>query len=456
MAATAPSRQLTLFDSTCIIAGIVIGAGIYEATPNVAANVTSVSWLLGVWLLGGMISLAGALCYVELATTYPYEGGDYVYLTRAFGRQTGFLFAWVEYWIVRPGNVGMMAFVLARFANELLKGSPADTGDTGFNFVLYAAGTIVAITFLNVLGVRTGKTTQNVLTAVKIAGLLAVCGVGFTATATAVAPEASSTSSAPEIRLALIFVLFTYGGWNSVSYVAAEVQRPERNILWSLALGLALITAVYVLVNLAFVHALGLAGASRYNAVDLLELRYGELGRRVMAVLVCLSCLGAINGTLFTGSRIYYAVGTEHRLLAWLGRWSGQLDSPVRALVLQAAAALLWVVVFGVLDGESGFQRLLAFTTPVFWLFAILIGLSVFVLRRKDPAVVRPHKIVLYPLPPVVFCLSSAFMLYAAVDWAWFNWQEQSGQLGWSPHAICTLVVVVVGLAIAWWEPRPR
>ncbi|MBI2480209.1 MAG: amino acid permease, partial [Planctomycetia bacterium] len=156
---SAPSRQLTLFDSICIIAGIVIGAGIYETTPAIAGNVTSLTQLMSVWVLGGLISLAGALCYVELATATPEEGGDYIYLSRAYGRHVGFLFAWAEFWIVRPGSVGMMSFVFARFAHELLQATPLSTGDKGSDFVIYAASTIVLITFLNLLGVRTGKTT---------------------------------------------------------------------------------------------------------------------------------------------------------------------------------------------------------------------------------------------------------------------------------------------------------
>ncbi len=452
MGARQPTRQLTLFDSVCIIAGIVIGAGIYETTPAVAGNVGSAGDLMAVWILGGLISLAGALCYVELATAFPHEGGDYVYLTKAFGRGTGFVFAWTEYWIVRPGNVGMMAFVFARFAHQLLAGTALSTGNTDVDFVIYAASPVVVMTALNLLGVRSGKTTQNILTTIKIVGLLAVVTVGFAAPAAA-PTTATPLAATPDFRLALVFVLFTYGGWNDISYVAAEVRRPEKNILRSLVLGVALITGVYLLVNFAFLHALGLEGASRNNAGNLLELQWGEFGRRAIGVLVCLSCLGAINGTLLAGSRIYYAVGTEHRPFGWLGKWSGRFDAPVRALLVQGATAGLWVVVFG---GARGFDRLLAFTAPVFWTFATLVALSVFVLRRLEPHASRPHKVVLYPLTPIIFCLGSLLMLYSGISYAAFNWRQQWQASGWSPEATCTLVVLLAGMAVSWFERRAK
>ncbi len=450
-----PRRQLSLFDSICIIAGIVIGAGIYEITPKIAGNVTSLSELMSVWIVGGMISLAAALCYVELATATPEEGGDYIYLSRSYGPHVGFLFAWAEVWIVRPGSVGMMSFVFARFAHELVQGTFLSTGNKGNDFVLYAASTIVLVTVLNVLGVRSGKTTQNLLTIVKVAGLLLIFSVAMFAPAQVAVPPLAVTAEAPvsNLRLALIFVLFTYGGWNDLCFVAAEVKHPERNILRSLALGVGLIAAIYLLFNLALVRAVGLEGLRSPTVVaDFMGTKFGDAGRRAISLLICLSCLGAINGTLFAGARIYYAVGTQHRFFAWLGKWSGKWDSPVRALSLQGATAFLWVVVFGKLaGGEAGFDRLLAFTSPVFWTFAILVSLSVFVLRYREPSLPRPHKVVLFPVTPIIFFLACVFMLHAAISYAQFL---QSRQEGWSPEAIATACVLVTGTAISMLQAR--
>ncbi|MBC8351907.1 MAG: amino acid permease [Planctomycetes bacterium] len=451
----APSRQLTLFDSICIIAGIVIGAGIYEITPKIAANVTSLPELMSVWILGGVISLAAALCYVELATATPEEGGDYVYLSRSYGPQVGFLFAWAEFWIVRPGSVGMMSFVFARFAHELVQGTPLSTGDKGSDFVLYAASTIVIITVVNVLGVRTGKTTQNLLTVIKVVGLLLIFVVAMFAPGHVAATPAAVAAEAPtsNLRLALIFVLFTYGGWNDLCFVAAEVKHPERNLLRSLVFGVGLIAVIYLLFNLALVRAVGLEGLRSPTVVaDFMGTKFGDAGRRAISLLICLSCLGAINGTLFAGSRIYYAVGTQHRLFGWLGKWSGKWDSPARALTVQGATAFLWVVVFGTLaGGEEGFDRLLAFTSPVFWTFAILVSLSVFVLRYREPTLPRPHKVVLFPVTPIIFFLSCLFMLHAAFTYAQYL---QSQQLDWSPETIATGCVLLTGAAISFLEAR--
>jgi amino acid transporter len=449
MSGNAPRRQLTLFDSVCIIIGIVIGAGIYESTPRVAGLVSNGWELMGVWVAGGVITLAGALCYVELSTAFPRQGGDYVFLSRAFGRPVGFLFAWAEFWIVRPGSVGMMSFVFGRFAHELVRGTPLSTGSADVDFLLYAAGTIIVITGLNLLGVRTGKAAQNTLTVLKVFGLGCIVLVALLTPTTRLLPDPAALPTTTNFSLALMFVLFTYGGWNDLSYVAAEVRDPNRNIMRSLLIGVALITVVYLLVNFAFVYALGLTGASDQNAGDLLEMRFGVQGRRAIGVLVCVSSLGAINGTLFAGSRIYYAVGTEHRWFAWLGEWNGKMDSPVRSLLMQGTTALLWVCAFGYGKGAEGFDRLLAFTSPVFWFFAILIAISVFVLRIREPDAPRPHRTSLpIPVTAIVFLLSCLFMFYSAVKYAKSVWQTRWEEIGWAPEGICTIVVIVIGIGI--------
>ena len=169
-----PRWELTLFDSTSIIVGIIIGAGIYEMTPSIAQAAATPFWFFAVWIAGGVLSLIGALCYAELATSYPEEGGDYVYLTRAFGRRMGFVFAWSELWIVRPGSIGFLAYVFARYAQRLFS-----LPEEGYPMMIYAVGSIAVLTAINILGVRLGKWTQNLLTAVKVIGLVAVCLTGF-------------------------------------------------------------------------------------------------------------------------------------------------------------------------------------------------------------------------------------------------------------------------------------
>ncbi len=422
----APRRELTLLDSTSIIVGIVIGAGIYEATPLIASSVTSTLWLIFMWLVGGLMALIGALCYAELTTAYPKEGGDYVYLTRAFGRRIGFVFSWAQFWVVRPGSIGAMAYIFGRYANELW---PLDAWvGQAFPRMTYAAAAIVVLSLLNILGVREGKWTQNILTVIKVVGLLAIFAVALLAAEpAAVGPVAQQVERPGDFRLALILILFTYGGWNDMAYVAAEVRNPQKNLVRALVLGTSAITAIYVLVTIAFLHMLGFDGVRNASAVaaQAVEGPLGPWGVRAISVLICISCLGAINGMVFTGARIYYATGTEHPLFARLGVWSERFGTPARSLVLQAAVTLALVVGFG-LGTEDGFTKMVIFTTPVFWFFFLLTGISLFVLRHKDRQTPRPYRVLAYPVTPIVFCLSCLFMLYTSLDYAWDNWSAEA------------------------------
>ena len=383
----APRRQLTLFDSTCIIVGIIIGAGFYQTTPQVARSVGGMVPLLAVWLIGGAVALIGALCYAELTAAYPHDGGEYVFLTRAFGRRAGFLFAWGGFWVVRPGNIGAMAYVFARYAQQLL---PLPLGRHAP--AAYAVGAVVALTAINVLGVRSGKWTQNLLTATKVLGLLAVFVVGllFAPASRVATPTPVPSGSLAGFYLAMILVLFTYGGWNEISYVAAEVRDPSRNLVRALALGTGAVVVIYLLGNFAFVRAVGYEGfaASKAVAADVLRLRFGARAAAAISALVCVSSLGALNGMILTGARIYYAVGADHRA----------------------------VIGFGLRD--EGFERMVVYTAPLFWLFFLLAGASLFALRAVEPHTPRPYRVAGYPLTPALFCLSSAFMLYASLAYA--------------------------------------
>lgn len=633
----APKRQLTLFDSTCIIVGIIIGAGIYESTPAIAQHVPGLGWLVAVWLLGGLCSLIGALCYAELATAWPEEGGDYVYLTRAFGHSAGFLFAWAQLWIVRPGSIGAMAYVFARYfdrllplsqylagayrslspagaaAGELLKASQ-QFGES-LSLLIYAAGAVVVFSLINIAGVREGKWTQNLLTTAKVLGLggIFVAGMFFanrqpaaeqppaepgaqaaalhqvgrgerfempvasrtaqaaqganagrhfgasragelvhippealpaepaqTAPPAAAADLASQSESAAApggssdaaqqgesakqppaaaddvesggftlamFGMAMIFVLYTYGGWNEMAYVGAEVRNPKKNILRALLLGTVAVTVIYVVVTLAFVNSLGMEGTREPKttvAEDVLQPladrlfrlsekrraledelgklnaalggadvagpeadvaqrraaiqqelawldRLGRLPGVGLCVLICISALGAVNGLVFTGARIYYAMGRDHRMYSWLGRWSARRGTPVASLVIQGVITLGLVVGFGLLKvaglSEGGFHSMVIFTTPAFWFFLVLVGLAVGELRWREPARERPFRVPLYPLTPVLFCLSSLFMLYSSVDYAFKN---RSAEILWC------VVTLVVGLAACFWDLKSK
>lgn len=443
-----PQRRLTLFDSTSIIVGIIIGSGVYMTAPLIARSVPSSLAVLGVWLAGGLFALIGSLCYAELATMFPAAGGDYVFLSRAYGRPMGLLFAWCELWIVRPGSIGSLAFVFADYANRIYPlGSHA--------LAIYAAGAIAALTVINILGVASGKWTQNLLTVAKIVGLLAVVAIGFLYAA----PETPAPAKPSDANwgLAMILILYAYGGWNDMAYVSAEVRDPEKNILRALVSGTLAVTLTYVLVNAAFLHALGLEGLRQAPAVaaDVARLGAGEWGAKAVSVLVAVSALGAVNGMIFTGGRIYYAMGKEHKLFALLGRWSPRLGTPAWSLAAQGLIAMAVVLGFGLSAGKSdgdGFERMVDYTLPMFWLFLLLVAVSLLVLRFRDPARRRPHRVPLYPLTPLIFAASCAFMLRASLLRA----SEQG-----SPVASVSFGLLAVGLIVSAvdhvvWQRRQR
>jgi amino acid transporter len=426
-----PAARLGLWDVVSIIVGIVVGAGIYETPPLVLQNVSGPWEALGLWALGGLLSLIGACCYAELATTYPQSGGDYVYLSRAYGSWLGFLFAWVELVAVRAGNIGMMAFVFADYAAQVW-GVPAP------GLWLWAAGALVVLTALNLLGLVFGKGTQNVLSAAKVLGLASILVAGFAWPSAPSAPAGAPPEHA-SLSLAMIFVLLTYGGWNDAAFVAAEVRGGPRNIWRALLLGTAIVTLLYVLVNAAYLWALGFEGARDAKAIaaQVLGRPLGEWGARAMAVLVMVSALGAVNGMIFSGSRVYSRMGADQPLFAWLGRWERRTGVPWVSVLAQATLSLVMVAVIGTAggrgaidallvkagqppakwEGHGGFEILLACTAPLFWTFFLLTGLSLFVLRWRDRGARRPFPVPLYPLLPLVFCGTCAYMLHGALQY---------------------------------------
>ena len=282
------------------------------------------------------------------------------------------------------------------------------------NGLFYAASAIVVLTVINILGVKAGKWTQNLLTVTKILGLVAISVVGLMAPPAAPLPPASGSFTWEGLQLAFILVFFTFGGWNEMAYVAAEIKRPRQNIVRALVLGTVAVTALYLLINGAFLSALGLAGlsSSQAVAVEMMGKVFPQAAGRVIAILICISALGAVNGLVFTGARISYALGADHKSFRPLGRWSRRLGTPVWALVVQGALSLAIVLTAG------SFLDTILYTAPVVWLFFLATALSVFVLRHKEPGILRPYKVLAYPLVPLIFSACCIFMLFSSSSYA--------------------------------------
>ena len=417
-----PARTLATADIVAIVAGTVIGAGIFRSPSLVAGNVAGVGQYFAVWVVGGLVSLIGALCYAELATTYPNAGGEYHFLTRAFGGPTGFLFAWARLAVIQTGSIAMQAFLIGDYATAVFRVGGA------YSPGIYAVAVVALFTALNVAGVHQGRWTQRVLTTFEVLGLVLIAAAGAWAVArygVASSAPAGTGNGGGAINLAMVFVLLTYGGWNEVSYLSAEVKGGSRGIVRGLMLAIALVTAVYLLANLAMVAGLGLPGMAQSSAVaaDLFRRVAGDGGATLISVMVVIAALSTVNSTIFTGARTNYALGRDSGFLPAMGRWRSGRETPATALVIQGAIAVA-LVVFGAV-GRDGFVKMVEYTAPVFWLFFLLTGVSLFVLRRRDAGAERPFRVPLYPLTPLVFCAACVYMLHASL--AYTGWYALVG-----------------------------
>lgn len=393
-------------DLLALTIGIVIGAGIFRTPALVAGAAGSEAVLLLAWLAGGLLSIVGALCYAELASAYPHIGGDYHFLRRAFGTRLAFLYAWARLTVIQTGSLALLAYVFGDYMAVLAPIGPMSS-------TLYAAAAVIIVSALNWAGVRMGAAAQRWLTGIEVGGLALVIVAGlFVAPAGAVPPPAAGESA---FGLMMVFVLLTYGGWSEAAYVSAEVKDGPRRIAPMLVLGLTIVTLLYMLANLAFVSALGLGGMAAADAVaaEVMRGAFGDWGGALISLLIAVAAITSANATAITGGRTACALGRSFRGLSWLGRWDEARDTPANGLLAQCAIALL-LVGAGAL-AQDGFRTAVEYTAPVFWGFLLLVGLSLFVLRRREPARPRPFRVPLYPLLPTVFCLTSAYLLYSSL-----------------------------------------
>ena len=407
----APKPTLTLFDAVAIIVGIVIGAGIFRAPSIVAGSVSTETIFIALWVAGGIISLVGALCYAELGSAYPHAGGEYHFLQRAFGGNLAFLFAWARMTVVQTGAIAAIAFVFGDYATQLLSLGEKSS-------VIYALIGVVALTALNVAGTRESKVVQKLLTAALAVAMAAVIVAGFMGGAQAPAASPAPSSGTPFSQLALIFILLTYGGWNEAAYITAEMRDGRRNIVRALVIGILVVTVLYVALNLAYVNVMGLDGMKESKALasDMMKLTFGEAGAVVLSLIVIAASLSTLNATVFTGARTNYAVGRDYAIFSALGRWKEGTNAPVNALLLQGVISVVLVLLASLTP--DGFETMVAYTAPAFWLFFMLTGISLFILRKQAPAEPNPFRVPLYPLTPILFILMCAFMLWSSTSYA--------------------------------------
>jgi len=363
------------------------------------------------WTLGGAISIAGALCYAELATSHPSAGGDYHFLRLAYGDKLSFLFAWARLTVIPTGSIALLGYVFGDYATQVYSLG-------AYSSAIYACAMVLVLTLINLIGLRSGARTQNLLTLLEVSGVLFIIAVGlFMTPEPAAAAQAAdpATREATKWGLILVFVMLTYGGWNEAAYVSAEVVGPNKNLPRALFWSLAIITLTYILVNLAFVRVLGLEGAGATDAVaaDMLRALMGERGAQIISVLIAVSALTSANATILLGARTIYAFGKDEPMFGFLGRWNLRHDGPTNALITVGVISLALVGLGAVT--RSGFATMVDYTAPVFWFFFVLTGISLFVLRRRFPDRPRPFSVPLYPLTPILFVGTCLYLLYSSV-----------------------------------------
>jgi amino acid transporter len=408
-----PLRLLHPFSAIALIVGIVVGAGIFK-TPSLVAGISGdAGWALVLWVVGALISIAGALCYAELCTAYPSAGGDYHFLQRAFGRDLSFMYGWSRATIINTGSIALLAFVFGDYMSTLI---PLGA----YSSAIWALGVVVLLTLVNVAGLNASSRVQTLLTVLEVLGLLAVVVAGFWVDA----PASGAISwfvQAPapaQWGLCLVFVLLTFGGWNESAYVSAELRGGPRTMVWVIVASMAALTAIYLLVNLALLMGLGLKGlaSSKTAASDLLGLAFGPWAHKALGLFVAIAALTSINATMIVGARTNFAVGRDWNALRKLGQWQLQLGSPRQALWMQAFISIA-LILLGTQEAD-GFSAMVEFTAPVFWGFLFLVGLSVIWLRQTDGQTERPFKVPLYPLLPLIFCSACAWLTYSSITYA--------------------------------------
>lgn len=433
---THPVELLSRADGIFLTVGMIIGALIFKAPSTVAGATSGPLPFLFAWLLGGLISLCGALVYAELASRHPHSGGEYVFLTRGFGRGAAFLFAWARMTVIQTGAIAAVAFVFGDYASQIVSLGAHSSP-------LWAAGAVIVLTVLNLAGTLPSKNLQKVMETALVAGLLVFAVAAILVGGAPKAPAGGGASGS--FGFAMIFVLLAYGGWNEAAYLGGEVRDARRNMTPILVWGVVIVTALYLVVNLGYLAVLGHAGIrdSKAVAADVMRAIAGERGAVLLALIVCVSVLTTVNAAIFTGARTNWALGRDFGALGFLGSWRAQASTPAHALLVQGIITLALVAIGAATP--DGFSAMVAYTAPVFWIFMCLVSVSLFVIRERARSAERPAFVTpLYPLIPLVFFAACAYMLYSSIDYV--RNPDYGPRFGWAVGA--GLAVMAAGVPL--------
>ncbi|MEO8603162.1 MAG: amino acid permease [bacterium] len=427
-------RQLSALDTTMLVVSSVIGVGIFLTPGTIAELLPSPGLILAVWIVGGALSLAGALANAELGAMFPHAGGDYVYLREAYHPMAGFLAGWLSFFVIYAGTVATLA---VGFAEGLAYFVPLDhAGKVAAAVLITAAASLV-----NYTGVRTGATINNITAVIKIAALALVAVIGplFGGGAVANLTPLFRADGIPwaAVGLAMSPVLFSYLGWNASVYVASEIRAPERNLPRSLFAGLAICTAIYLTINVAYLLALPieqLRGARAGEAAA--AVFFGHAGGAIAAALILLSIVSCLNATILVGPRIAYAMALDGLFFRGVDGVHARFRTPHVAIAVQAATAIALIVVL------QSFPSVLDYTTFAIVVATIADTTALYALRRRQPDRPRPYRAWGYPLVPALYIVANAAIAVAML-------------YGRPLECAIALAVAASGLPFyAWWVRR--
>jgi APA family basic amino acid/polyamine antiporter len=430
-------RELSLLDATFLVVASVIGSGIFLTPGRIADLLPSAGFFLAAWVVGGLLSLAGALANAELGAMYPRAGGDYVYLREAFHPLAGFLVGWLSFFVIQAGTVATLAVGFSAGLSQLIPLSEAEQVALG---VVLVIGTSA----LNYLGVRHGARANNLTSILKIGALVLFVVAGLLTGRGDVAQLAASDTGAATIGfsafgLALSPVLFSYLGWNASVYVASEIRDPARNVPRSLFVGLAIVIAIYLGVNALYLYAVPLAelrGAANAGEITASAL-FGPLSGTLVALFVLTSILGTLNATILTTPRIAYAMALDGLFFRGVDQVHARHRTPVMAIVVLAGASLLLVVAL------RNFPSVLDYTTFAILLATIGDTAALYALRRKAPDRPRPYRAWGYPVVPALYIAANVVI-------AGIMLVERTRECA------IGLATLAIGLPFYWWFTRRR
>jgi len=402
-------RELSRFDMTMIAIGSTIGSGIFLTPALIAHALPSASWIIGIWLVGGVMALTGALTFAELGGMMPGAGGVYVYLNEAYGPLAGFLYGWAYFLVCNTGGIAALSLAFATYLGHFIPLSPAG--------IRVAAITgLLLVTAINVRGVKIGGMFSDIFTLLKLSGIgfLIVAGIGWGTNRQfdfSSPLDLGSSTLGEALSIAMVGVLWSYGGWQHASYAAGEARDPRRSIPFAMVTGAIVVVAVYVLTNLAYMLLLPVSaiGASPRLASDAMQTIMGRAGGGLIAGAIFVSTFGTAGIYTLTAPRIYFAMARDGLFFRKVAEIHPRFHTPAFAILIQSVWAIILILFWGT------FENLISYVVFTDWIFFALAATGVFILRRKYPARERPYRTLGYPVTPLVFITISVWFVANAL-----------------------------------------